>query len=220
MKLTKLNTDKLTYDIIKEVYKKHNYTFFEGAYNLNVCAIRNTNRDKSRDEFDDVLLLVFEDENQNKRIEEYKVTTDPGLPELLDPSFSIAKTEGTAIIAPGQYRGSHALGYHGTGAFRHPAAVQTGAVSIYRDNNRDKTLDYINRKDEVRWAGLNIHGRGLYNVMKVVGRYSAGCIVFYYDKELRQFIKLIRIQERFGFGTSISLTLFTENSVIGALTSN
>lgn len=65
-------------------------------------------------------------------------TTDLGVHYLLN----LWRPEGCAIVAPGQYRGVWFIGLHN----EYEALVQredsgSGMISVYRDKNRDTTLD-------------------------------------------------------------------------------
>lgn len=141
---------KLTFDEVKDIYKKNNYVFFEdGKYNLNLFAIR-TN-EKIANKFDDFVCIAYKDENNNKIVKIYEATTDPGTYYLNNPM----NVNGTAILKPGQYRKSHIIGLHQN---KYEALVQRGNLTLYRDNNKDNILDFnenntITGKD----FGINIH---------------------------------------------------------------
>ncbi len=63
-------------------------------------------------------------------------TTDPGYHYLQKPMVS----RGTAILKEGQHRGSHRLGTHKG----YQALTQRIPLPVYRDNTKDKELDFIN----------------------------------------------------------------------------
>ena len=65
----------------------------------------------------------------------WPITTDPGLYWLENPM----NVDGTAILAPGQYRGAYRIGKHRDD---YQAVVQTGGeVAVYRDDDRNALLD-------------------------------------------------------------------------------
>src|SRR3990167_8174555 len=94
-------------DIAKVMLKK-GYAFFEKAdkpFNLNIIGIRSSNN--KPDSFDD-LITVSWNYKAGWNLLKFSATTDPGLYWLNNP----INVEGTAILAPGQYRGAFCKGFH------------------------------------------------------------------------------------------------------------
>lgn len=84
-----------------------------------------------------------------------RCATRPGVPFLLRPMHP----RGTAMIAPGQHRLSHARGFHHPGTSRASAAwVQVGRLLVRRDNDGDEILEPGELVDDVTSA--NIHRIG------------------------------------------------------------
>lgn len=198
---------KLTYNKLQKIFKNKGYIWFTNINDLNIFGIRNnTNNDQIKDSFNDWIGVAWIDKNGEKNIKVFKATTDPGLKELQDPSFSAAQKDGTAILAEGQYRSAYKLGYHGRGNWQHPALVQVGKVYLYRDNNKDSKLDYIN-KQEALYTGINIHASSLWKETQFIGRYSAGCQVFANGNEYYEFIRIVQLQPASGLGDIYTYTL-------------
>jgi hypothetical protein len=139
--------------------------FTRGDYNLNIVCVRNDLAPEPN-AFDDVITITYRVQNKWHSIW-YPATTDPGRYWLLHPM----RLEGTAILVPGQYRGSHQIGLHKG----KPGLVQVGELEIYRDNDRDEYLDPVG--DTRRgYYGINVHRAGTNSTQ--VDKWSAGCMVF------------------------------------------
>jgi len=80
---------------------------------------------------------------------------------------------GTAVLKPGQYRGSHKIGKHKG----YPALQQVGNLTVYRDGNRDDVVDSDSSNEQTGVFGINIHRASSSNESHFVGRWSAGCQV-------------------------------------------
>ena len=144
--------------------------FENGLYNLNIIGIRTPDDDANK--FNDRICLVYKDE-QGWVTRTWPCTTDPGTYWREHPM----NVNGTAIMAPGQYRGSHKLGRH---RGQYPALVQSGGrVSYYRDVNKDDILDMEPETEQSGYIGLNIHkSSSRESGSENVDRWSAGCQVF------------------------------------------
>lgn len=189
-----------TIDQIKQVLQKKGYLYFSnGNYNVNIIGIRNlSSGNVQNDLFDDELHLIYKigDKQYN---DIYPITTDPGLQILKNPM----NTKGTAILVPNQYRGSHCLGYHGT-KNAYEALVQCGLVTVYRDNNRDSVMDFVN--PDTGYFGINIHKAGLDTVY--VQNWSAGCQVFKKSTDFDKFLKVCKESAKL-YGNKFTYTLLT-----------
>lgn len=191
---------------IADVYRSKKYAWFDRPYDLNVFGVRGPNLDQSADRFDDLIGCAFFDGSKRQTLL-WPATTDPGLRHLTNPSFPEAARNGTAILKAGQYRRSHALGFHGTGNWRHEALVQVNPVAIHRDADRNALLN-TKAKATTGLYGINIHGASLWRVIDKIGDYSAGCQVIQDPAHLRELLSLVRAQMRAGFGAAITYTLF------------
>jgi len=193
-----MSTLPLTLDRVLEA---GHAVFTTGKYNLNLVGIR-TDDDRANT-FNDRLCCVYRDEH-GWVTRSWSITTDPGTYWRTNPM----RVRGTAIMAPGQYRGAYRLGRH---RGRYPALVQTGGpVGYYRDGNRDQVLDMNPDSMGQGYLGLNIHRASLRaGGSDTVDRWSAGCQVF---KDPDQYKAFIAICQRSAdlYGNRFTYTLITE----------
>ena len=181
--------------------------FTDYNYDLNLIACRSPSRVSGL--FDDVFHVVYRMGDRYIQ-ESYPCTTDAGLYWMQNPS----RVEGTAILVAGQYRGVYKLDMH---AGRYLALCQrNGAVSVYRDNNRDDILDHDPNTIQLGTNfGINIHRASAHSTAESgltenVGRYSAGCIVIQDSGDFDRLIALAKKQrDTLGYDT-FSLTLLED----------
>lgn len=100
-------------------------------------------------------------------------TTNPGVYWLNNPMSKL----GTAVLKPNQWVDCWSLGYHQQKT-DHRALVQTGKVTVYRDNNKDNKYQLDDSKTETGLFGINIHGSSKSGSSSQIGKWSAGCQVF------------------------------------------
>jgi hypothetical protein len=100
-------------------------------------------------------------------------TTNPGVYWLNHPMSKL----GTGVLKPNQWVDCWSLGFH-QGKSDHKALVQTGKVTVYRDNNKDNNYQLDESKTETGLFGINIHGSGKLKPSVIISKYSAGCQVF------------------------------------------
>ena len=155
---------KFTSNQLKAVFDKKGYQFSDI---INIVGIRSTN--DIANSFDDWLFLIYKDENLEVLMEA-PITTDPGIDYLKNP----LNANGTAILVPGQYIGAYGLGLH---QGKYNALKQMKPVKIWRDNNRDASIDKGGEIYEGLF-GINIHRSNAKTESSIVGKWSAGCQVF------------------------------------------
>lgn len=136
------------------------------GYDLNLFGVRTEDNDANA--FNDILGVMYL-QNGQWSIFTFPATTDPGVYWRRHP-MNVA---GTAILKPGQYRGSHQLGKH---RGQYDALVQAGDVTVYRDANRDDALD-VDGATQTGPFGINIHRASSADPSTTVGKWSAGCQV-------------------------------------------
>lgn len=192
----------LTYNF-EELFKKKGYSYFtKGNYNLNIIGIRSANDHKVTNEFDDYIVVIY---NTSKSISRsiYKVTTQPGLDYILNPT----NKKGTAILVEGQYRGAYKLGKHKG----QNALIQNKNVKVYRDNNKNRRYDYDKQTINSGKFGINIHRAGTNSSR--INNWSAGCQVFAINSEFESFLRLCNKQVENGYGETFTYTLINEREL-------
>ncbi len=192
---------------IEAILAEKGYLFFKGDRNINLIGVRNNN--ELTNEFDDRLFVIIELNGQVKVKEFDNFTTDPG--EYYS-KHKFLNPDGVAILAPGQYRGMFALGKH---QGKYDALVQIGKCTVYRDDNRDETID-VDTKDEGRF-GINMHHA--YDAEEI-NKNSAGCQVHSEEDILNYVLQLCRVSSEV-YGNSFTYTLieskdFDETADAGA----
>jgi hypothetical protein len=157
------------------------YAVFENKdYDLNIIGARNP--DPRPDEFDDLLHVVYK--SNGKWTEQiFPCTLDAGAHWHNNPMRS---TGTAALIHPYQYRSAFTFGKH---RGKYDCLVQTKAIPVWRDNNRNSILDEYNPSSA---TAIQIHQAGTASVN--VGRWSAGCCVL--QSGFGTFMELCRKQEK------------------------
>ena len=181
---------------ILERCRKLGYKIFDNdfEYDLNIIGERRTLEPNT---FDDILHVLYKLDGLWQH-EQFKCTTDPGTYHLLNPS----RTAGTAILAPGQYRNSHELGYH---RGKYKALVQRRPVKVFRDNNKNEIAEVMVDSNQVGIYGINIHKAG--KNLQFVNKWSAGCTVIAKEIRYNRFIELCEMQIKTNNFTTFSYTL-------------
>jgi hypothetical protein len=193
--------------ILSVVQDRGHVVFTKGLLNLNIIGVRSSSRQAGA--FDDELRVVYK-ETPTVWVEvAWPITTDPGLTYLHAPM----RTQGCAILCPGQYRSSHRIGMH---KGRYPALVQEKPMRIVRDNNRDAILNLDERIAQREWTdgvyGINIHAAdnnpfdATDPIRTEIGPWSAGCQVFRSSKDYREFWMLVLRASR-SWGPTFTYTL-------------
>ena len=188
-----------TYNQLRNLCKAKKYKWFDAPWDLNFIGIRNTNT-KSND-FDDTIAIAYVDSDYRPRVFCAPFTCDPGLDYLLTPM----NPKGAAIIPEGQYLGLWQLGKHKG----YTALVQRKAITLKRDNDKDNLIEgELSAGAEI--AGLNFH-RALENeIVKTVGKFSAGCQVVKIPEDFNYIISLVNLQIRYVKSAIVSYTLISE----------
>lgn len=200
------------------ILKEKGYAVFEnGIYDLNIIGIRSDQANQVTNLFDDYLVVLYKatdtgvnNKDWTKKI--YRITTEPGLYYM---TKGMMNSKGTAILAPGQYRGCWEIGLHRN---KYSALVQKDKVFVYRDDNKDKTYDLVPQKLDAGIFGINIHRANKDKVQLYVNDYSAGCQVFADPDEFRSFMRLCGLQTKNGKPNSFTYTLLNESDLIYSLT--
>lgn len=186
--------------ILQKVRDAGHAVFERGRYNLNLVAVRSIPGEVNR--FDDELHVIFRDHRDQWVDISFACTTDPGLYWMKNPG----RRAGTAILKPGQYRGSHRIGQH---RGRYTALVQARDVVVYRDRNRDSEHNFTPGTEQKGIFGINIHHAG--HDSHRVDRWSAGCTVLANLAEWEIFMSLVRRSAEL-YGDRFTFTLIEEKN--------
>tara|TARA_Y100000592_G_scaffold99255_1_gene174636 strand:+ start:9876 stop:10535 length:660 start_codon:yes stop_codon:yes gene_type:complete len=197
-------------DQFMSIFQNKGYSFFEeGDYNLNIIGIRNSSGDASK--FDDFIGVSYKERNQWV-CDIYPATTEPG-PSILRNPLKEVDHKGTAILVPGQYRGTYKIDWHGSKDKGHMALCQRGTkVKVWRDNNRDTKPDYHGPEEE-GWFGINIHKHRGSSARLNTGGVSAGCQVFQSSKDFYEFMETCETAAD-KWGNRFSYTLIEQKDFI------
>ena len=202
---TKLYSKCKSFDFEK-LFKKKGYAYFnKGNYNLNIIGVRSNQNNKVTNKYDDFLVVIYNTDTGWKR-QIYTITTEPGSSLMKAPS----NVKGTAILSPGQYRGTYKIDKH---RGKYDALCQRNKpVKVYRDNNRDNIYDYIPANIDTGMFGINIHRSNEFWTRATVDNYSAGCQVFNDPKEFTSFMKLVKKSASI-YGNCFTYTLINEDDL-------
>ena len=137
--------------------------FTDGAYNLNIVGLRNATA-FDVEEYNDLICCMYRETRRSPLIvKSWPGTTDPGRKARAREDFR------TAVLVPGQYRGSYRIGEHKG----RQALVQAGGpVTVHRAAPGDLwPFSECNR--ETGYFGINIHD--MLNARSVVSSGCQGC---------------------------------------------
>lgn len=185
--------------ILQQALAQRGYRIATRPFELNVIGIRNNTSIPNI--FNDSLNVLFTDPSGKLVSYTWMATTDPGTFWLQNP----LNEYGTAILKPGQYHNSHALGMH-RGLYL--ALVQVNPVTVVRDFNRDGKADYNTGRQETGMFGINIHRAQESGLTKTIDKYSAGCQVFANAADFGIFLQLAERHKTL-YGNSFTYTLLS-----------
>jgi hypothetical protein len=196
---------KLTREIIEKAVKAKGYNWFEnGDYNVNIVGVRNmANGQKATNTFDDWITISYQEKGEWK-FYSFPATTEAGTHYLKNPM----NKNGTAIIVPNQYKGSHAIGLH---QGKYSALRQVGKLRIWRDNDKDLDYDYVNEADSFN-DGINIHKANNTGTSVYVNNWSAACQVLANAKDFDLFMGVCQKSADL-YGNKFTYTLITTNDL-------
>lgn len=188
---------------IQAAILRKGYVLFQNAkgYDLNLFGIRTNNVEENT--FNDIVgVMYFFDGRWSTFL--FPATTDPGLYYLSNPM----NVDGTAILKPGQYRGAYQIGLHKG----YTALVQAAPLPVYRDDDRDGTLDFDETTVQTGMFGINIHRASSSHPSTQVDKWSAGCQVV---QDPLHFDFLMSLAQKAAdiYGNSFTYTLLTENDL-------
>jgi hypothetical protein len=185
--------------VLLNALAERGYRVLTRPFELNIIGIRSNT--SIPNVFNDSVSILFTDNTGRPASITWKATTDPGTYWLKNPMSEL----GTAVLKPGQYIGSHALGMH---RGKYLALVQIRNVTVVRDFNRDGKADYNTGREETGLFGINIHRALESGTTKTIDRYSAGCQVFANAGDFSMFLQLAERHKNL-YGNSFNYTLLS-----------
>jgi len=202
-----------TREQIQSIVEAKGYKYFTDDnnknYDVNIIGIRNSEtKGRVTNAFDDILTIAYKKDGE-WQYHEFNCTTDPGTAYMNNP---IVESKGTAILKPGQYRGSHKLRLH---AGKYLALGQKKEVTVYRDNDRDNNYDLDESKTDTGLFGINIHratGRSGGKSTRV-DKWSAGCQVIADNDDWHEFLDICQAAREI-HGNSFSYTLIESKDIV------
>jgi hypothetical protein len=179
------------------------YETYSRPFELNIIGIRNQSTVPNR--FDDEIHVFFKNNSKQWVHYIFPATTDPGTYWLKNPMTP----QGTAILAPGQYKEAYQIGLHRE---KYYALVQRMPVKVLRDYDRNAILDFSNGTPETGMFGINIHHASGNGTTKTVDSYSAGCQVFANTNDFNLFMQLCERHKQL-YGNTFTYTLIDKRAI-------
>lgn len=190
----------INYNQIQNALKTKGFKFFTGDLNINLIGVRKSN--KLTNEFDDTLCVIIEMNGDKKTYNFTGFTTDPGNYYLKNKFLN---PKGCAILKPGQYPGMFTFGKH---RGKYNALVQVGKCTVYRDRNKDNTID--TDTEQTGLFGINMHHAF---DSENINKYSAGCQVHRDDAMLERVLEICELSAA-KYGSSFTYTLIESKDLI------
>ena len=201
-----------TREQIQSTVESKGYKWFHDnsnkGYDVNIVGIRNSEtKGRVTNAFDDKITISYKVDGEWK-FHCFGCTTDPGTAYMENP---ILENTGTAILKPGQYRGSHKLRLH---QGKYLALGQKKEVTVYRDNNRDDNYDLDESSTTTGLFGINIHRATARKGGKStrVDKWSAGCQVIADNDDWYEFLDICQAAREI-HGNSFSYTLIESRDI-------
>ena len=201
-----------TREQIETTVKAKGYKWFEDnsnkGYDVNIVGVRNSEtKGRVTNAFDDCITISYKIDGE-WHFHCYKCTTDPGTAYMENP---ILENTGTAILKPGQYRGSHKIRLH---QGKYLALGQKRDVTVYRDNNRDDKYDLDESNTTTGLFGINIHRATARKggTSTRVDKWSAGCQVIASNDDFHEFMDICQSAREI-HGNSFSYTLLESKDI-------
>lgn len=190
------------------------YFFDKRPNKLNVIGVRNP-KNTSPIKFEDQIAYFYYDDNGNLKGNVVPATTNPSVYFLQNPMVSV----GTAILKQGQYKDSYSIGLH---RGKYEALVQSKPVTVIRDNDRNKIINFL-APTTTGLYGINIHHASVNKQnVQYIDADSAGCQTFQNISDFNDMMKLAR-KSRDLYGNKFTYTLidqrevYTNYAIVGGL---
>ena len=183
--------------------KEKSYSVFEKEYDLNIVGIRTAETESNQ--FNDWITMFHKRASGVWAFYTFQATTDPGLFWRQNPE----NINGVAILKPNQWKGMWTLGKH---QGKYEAFVQAKPITVYRDSNKNSTLD-TKLKEDTGIFGINGHRAKENGTSTNVDKWSAGCQVWADSDDHDFAMVLAKRQIEKGIGNSFTYTLLEEHDI-------
>ena len=168
-----------TAEVIKNTISKFRYQIHTEYWYPNLIGIRDLSDVNT---FNDTLILL-----QHRPTDilflQFPITTDPGKANLINP----VNPHGTAILCEGWHKELWKFGKH---KGQYDAFVQNKPVMVYRDNDKNGSIDIESEETEFGTFGINLHKAGSNSTY--VDKWSAGCQVFKKEENFNKVYNLCK----------------------------
>ncbi len=194
--------------IIKAL-ENHKYSIFRNdtkAFNLNIVGVRAIV--PKVEEFNCKMTALWWYKG-SLNFYQMAMTSVAGMKYLTSPM----NPKGCAILKEGQYKGVYKLDLHNN-SYR-AYCQRLGNVTVYRDNDKDRELDFIEGSEETGMFGINLHRASAKGEVADPNAYSAGCNVVCNPSEFDIFRSLGDEALDSGWGNAFTYTLINEADLSG-----
>ena len=201
-----------TREQIETAVKSKGYKWFDDSnnkgYDVNIVGVRNDDTgNKVTNKFDDCVTISYK-KNGEWKFFCFEATTDPGDDWMEKPWI---EEKGTAVLKPGQYRGSHKIRLHGG---KYTALGQQNNVKVYRDANKDGVYDFNEDSVDEGLFGINIHRATALEgkTSRYVDKWSAGCQVIASNDDWHEFLGICQ-EARSEWNNNFTYTLIESKDI-------
>ncbi len=184
----------LTVATLLSAFARKQYFVDDRELALNLCGVRSVNRTSGK--YDDTIAALVKKDGE-WTLKEWAATVDPSPRYLKRP----INRRGTAALVPDQYLNTWEVDNHN--GWITTLCQRNGPVRVFRDSNRNVTLDYDTDTIQIGNFGINFHP-GL----------SAGCQCFEKKSDHGEMMKMVSEHVRSGYPDKFHYTLFTHKDIL------
>lgn len=198
------------YSELRAAVLKKGYKWFSNPYSLNFIWERTSY--KATNIFDDWLHIAYTTEKGEQMVLSIPATTKPGVKGSLDSPITVEGFTGTAIIDEGQYLNTWEFRDTDKEFSKYPYFRQRGKINYWRDGNKDRIIDRLNRFVGKLWgthwhkmSNVGTYGSGLVN------NWSLGCMGAP-EPKFKEILPLVRKSVKM-YGNMFSGVIISSNDI-------
>lgn len=209
-----IEQSNLTYELMgKQAYnidtliqktKSAGGLIFDKPYLLNIIGVRDLTNPNTWN--DSIIYFYYDEKGARFSYQCDSFTTDPGKDNLVNP----VNNAGTAILKEGWHRMLWRIGLHHG---KYEALVQNAVASVYRDKNKNETIEIFPETIDNGIFGINLHRANENSIAEFVGPHSAGCQVFQKILDWIAFLKIANLCASKGKQQFFSYMLFNKSTL-------